>query len=178
MALAPKITPFTFEDVEKLFAGFLAVYGIAEMSNRSQFQHENIRELLKKLAVVWADSPTQLQMCLETMQILTMLANMSFKVQMDGEGVLGSGVLKTSAWVEATDIIPLPRPTTPAPLRTKLTSMLRIPDMKAIVLNELEMALNDLQTLLNHAEVVPQIFYRFQAVSAMLDDVNTVARTM
>ena len=168
----------TYEDVFTMWKSLLGVYGIGELANMSNFQNENIRELLMKLAVVWADSPLHLEVVMETIQILTVFSCMTFKCQLDGEGVLECSSFRLSCWVEDSEVCPVPKPQASTPLRIKLSAFLTTPEMKELILREVGLALGQLESLCALAELTPQLLGRFQICFSLLDDAQTVARTI
>eukprot|EP00435_Cladocopium_sp_Y103_P050939 s246_g15.t1 len=166
--------PFTYGHVLILWKGLVNFYGMGELSQRCSMQHENIRELLMKLAVIWADNPIHLDVIMETVQILTILMCMTFKAQMDGESDVDTKTFEISTWVPFGQTCPVPKLQPPAPLRVKLGVFVKSPDMKERLIKELNMALDDMKTFMGHAESIPPLLSRFQLVSSLLDDVDAI----
>ena len=170
-------------DVFLMWQGMMADFGMDGMSTRANFQQENIREVLMKLAPIWADCPQQLQAVVDTVQILTVLLGMTFKSQMDG-GEPTTEEKKEfllSTWVEASDVFQLPQPTLPASMRTKLANYVTCDDLKQLLLKELKQARIETNTMKGQCDPIPEIAHigaRFHYVDALLDDVQTVVRSM
>ena len=185
MIASPLAAAIVYADVLALWKGFVIVFGIPALAHRSNFEHENTREILLKLNRIWADNTQNLKVVYEVIQILTILMNMTFKTQMDGDGDVDSKDFQHSTWLELGESVPgynqtqLSVPALPASMSEKLKQFVVRSDCKDLLLKELKLALNDMPTLLAHAEPLsPTIFLKFKAVNALLDDVYVVLGTL
>ena len=166
--------PFTYAHLLIFWKGLLSFYGMGELSQRSSMQHENLRELLMKVAIIWADNPLHLETIMEAIQILTVLMCMTFKAQMDGESDVDTQAFEISTWVPLGQTCPVPKLQPPAPLSVKLGVFTKSPDMKDLLIKELTMALDDIKVFMSHAESIPPLLSRFQLVSSLLDEVHAI----
>lgn len=169
----------TYEDVLDLWKNLLGVYGLPTLAHLGQFGHENIREVLMKLAIVWSDNPLNLDSVLETVLILTCWHCMTQTCQFDGEGILEEpGTFRLRCWMDRSHIFLAPSPQPSTPLRIKLAPFVATSDMKDRLLKELGLALEQLETLCGLAGKHPQLLGRFQVCNSLLDDVQAAVTSM
>lgn len=169
----------TYADVHALWKGCLLMYGTQGLGERTNFQHENLRETLMKLTVIWADNTQNLRVVQEVVQVLTIILSMTFKCSMDGEQDIDSKAFQLSAWVEVGESQPEQPLLPPAPMRTKLLKVVKDRQIKSIVENEIQLALQCCEDLVGQARVVaPELMKKFVAVSALMDDAQRVLSTM
>ena len=182
MIASPLAAAIAYADVLAMWKGLVIVFGIPALAHRSSFEHENTREILLKLHYIWGDNPQNLKVVYEVIQLLTILMNMTFKAQMDGENDVDSKAFQHSTWVDVAESVPGYLQTAvhpPAPLREKLSNFVTKLNCKDLLREELKLALDDMPNLLGCAEpLAPPIFKKLQAVNALLDDAYAVLSTL
>lgn len=164
----------TFQDVYMLWQGLMVVYGLWDLVLMINTGIENLRETLMKLAVLWADDDERLQLVKDTVQILTILGNMTGKTQMDGEHghVVEFRMFKLSVWQEASETFTIPEPLEPGGFGKKMVKkFLRTKDLEEMLLKEVRMSRHELDTLCGMCSERPQLLARFEWVACMLEEV-------
>lgn len=158
----------------------MGFHGLEEMANRASFQHESLRELLMKLTPIWSDNPDQLQAAVDTVQILTICQSMTFKCQMDGEGRVREGAFQLSTWVEGSQVFNVPQPRPRASLRAKLADYTKTDHLFRMLSREVKLARIEANNIITQCDSfqVPELKGRFEHIDVMLDDVQTVLRTL
>lgn len=89
-----------YVDVLLVWQGLMVILGAEELNAKASFGHECLRELLMRFRCfpLIAHTPQHMDDCLEMIQLLTVLANMTFTMSM------GSEVNHASNWVDKLDV--------------------------------------------------------------------------
>lgn len=170
-----EIKPVTFHDIYMLWQGMLVVYGMWDLVGMINSGIENLRETLMKLAVLWIEDDEKLQIVKDTVQILTVLGNMTGHAQMDGEHshLVEFQCFKLSVWQEASETFNVRQPTEPGGFgKQMVTRFLRTKDLEEMLLREVKMSRRELETLCNLCSERPQLLVRFESAGVLLEHVT------
>lgn len=161
-----------YSEVKCLWDTMLFAYDLAGLAQRAQFQDENTRETLIKLRPIWVQDANSLSNVEEVVQILTVLANMTFHVQMGGQ------INEGSTWVEASDCAGPVAPQKPSSLEERLSVFTRSDEGKTMLITELERSVQELGVLSGQAEVsaVWAIQRKFNFVQSLLQEALHIVR--
>ena len=164
-AMERKVTAkkVSFDEVSCVWNSMVETYGMVEMVQKSVMGHECVRETLYGLRVLWIDNDENLSLVSSTIQVITVLSNMTGFAQMDG----GRTPRKESVWVEAE---PFPSGL-PLPMRRKLAGFVTVQDKYEHWKSMLHESLKELSTLIQDAGS-SNLALRFRHVQILLDDAD------